>query len=95
MIVAIPLFALWCGAATSQTSEIVNRQYQDGDVLASGTLDVTDSSDNVVGVTTAVANGVSVGVDTNSIAVNSRQVMTGTVRADAALHLNTGHPASA
>lgn len=94
-LVAIPLQALWCGAATSQTAppppqnRVVIDQVQLGDVMSNNTLNVV-TMDTVVINNMAVGNSAtvgSVGIDTR---VDSKQRLNADVQA-ATVFNNTGY----
>jgi hypothetical protein len=82
---------LWCGAATSQTSTVVNDQVQLGDVFATQELNVVEPSDAVVGATTALGNSFGAFADGGrSMDVSSRQKLQGDVRASTTLNAEHG-----
>ena len=85
------LSLLWCGAATSQTSTVINDQVQLGDVFATQELNVVEPSDSVVGATTALGNVFGAFADGGrSLDVNSRQKLDADVRASTTLNAAHG-----
>src|SRR5687768_14334228 len=82
---------LWCGAATSQTSPIVNDQVQLGDVFATQILDVVEPEGSVVAATTALGNVVDASANNGrSIDMRSHQKLDGDVRASTTLNAAAG-----
>lgn len=67
-----PMLPPLSGVATSQ-STVVNNQVQLGDVFATQTLNVVDTSDLSSAVTSATGNGLTASVDTGSLDVQSTQ----------------------
>jgi hypothetical protein len=83
----IAMLALNCGAATSQTV-VLNNQFQSGDVLSDGTLNVVDQSDDTIAVTTATGNSFTGSAVAGDVDVQSTQGMSS--RAFANTHITVG-----
>lgn len=84
MLTAIPLFALSCGAATSQ---VVSNQVQLGDVFTEQTLDVVDVSDAVTVSSAAMGNGLSASnSNAGDLNVEANQTVQGQVNSHAVLN---------
>ncbi|MFZ5668742.1 MAG: holdfast anchor protein HfaD [Pseudomonadota bacterium] len=92
-IVAIPMLAVLCGAATSQAqtpSEVLNNQVQAGDVLSSQTLDVVEVDEGVSAETAATGNTLVGSVDGADLSVISNQTMVGATLATTTVEVTTG-----
>jgi hypothetical protein len=82
-LIAIPLFALSCGAATSQ---VISQQIQLGDVFSEQTLNVVDVSDVITLTSAAMGNGLAASNSSGGdLAVTSDQTLQGQARATAVL----------
>ncbi|OJU12921.1 MAG: hypothetical protein BGN86_02425 [Caulobacterales bacterium 68-7] len=83
MLGAIPILALSCGAATSQTpsSPVLNNQVQLGDVFAEQTLDVITADESTAAITTSIGNAMTAGSIGRNMAVQSYQELQGAVQA--------------
>jgi hypothetical protein len=82
-LIAIPLFALSCGAATSQ---VISQQIQLGDVFTEQTMNVVDVSDAISMTSAAMGNGYTAS-NTNGgdLSVRGGQSLAGEVRSTAVL----------
>ena len=76
----MPMLPPLSGVAISQ-STVTNNQVQLGDVFATQTLNVVDTTDATTATTTATGNGVLSAVATGSLAVTSSQINSGDVNA--------------
>jgi hypothetical protein len=82
-LIAIPLFALSCGAATSQ---VISQQIQLGDVFTEQTMNVVDVSDSITMTSVAMGNGFSASNNSGgALSVQAGQTLGGQVRATAVL----------
>jgi len=86
-LLATPLCLLLAGAATSQTSQVLNNQVQLGDVFATQTLDVVDVEESTSVVTPATGNSFIGSAVGTPIDVRSTQQLSGNVSADATLNV--------
>ena len=82
-LIAIPLFALSCGAATSQ---VISQQIQLGDVFTEQTMNVVDVSDSITMTSAAMGNGYTASnASGGDLSVQASQSLGGQVRAAAVL----------
>ena len=72
---------LSCGAATSQTSTVLNNQIQLGDVFSQQTLNVETVSESTTANTTATGNVYSASTDSSDLDVRSNQTSSGDILA--------------
>ena len=78
-----------CGAATSQTSTVLNNQVQLGDVFSQQTLNVETVSDSTTANTTASGNAYSASTDGSDLALRSNQTSSGNVLANTVVNVDT------
>lgn len=83
-IIAIPMWLLCAGAATSQ---IVNNQVQLGDVFATQQLDVVTASSDATAVTTATGNSLGGTVQSGDLDIQSHQSVSGAVAAQTVVNI--------
>jgi hypothetical protein len=82
-LIAIPLFALFCGAATSQ---VISQQIQLGDVFTEQTMNVVEVSDAITMTSAAMGNGLNASNSSGGdLTVQASQAVEGQVRAGAVL----------
>lgn len=70
-----------CGAATSQTSTVLNNQIQLGDVFSQQTLNVETVSESTTANTTATGNVYSASTDSSDLDIRSNQTSSGDILA--------------
>nr|QQZ51657.1 holdfast anchor protein HfaD [Phenylobacterium glaciei] len=78
-----------CGAATSQTSTVLNNQVQLGDVFSQQTLNVETVSDSTTANTTASGNAYSASTDGSDLDLRSNQTSSGNVLANTVVNVDT------
>ena len=79
----MPLFALSCGAATSQ---VISEQIQLGDVFTEQTMNVVDVSDAITMTSAAMGNGLSASNSNGGdLSVQASQTLGGQIRSGAVL----------
>ena len=85
----IPQLPPISGVATSQTSQAVNGQVQNGEVVSTQTLDVDAVSDQTTAETSATGNAYSAAVETGDLDVQSTQSMQGNATGTTILNVVT------
>lgn len=86
------MLALLCAAATShaQDASVINNQIQLGDVFATQTLNVVETTEGVSAETVANGNAVLAGADGVNMAITSNQTMAGSAAAMTTVNATTG-----